>query len=501
MKKYEGPGVYIVEKNAFPAQVVQVATDVPIFIGYTERAAQQGADVTGVPVRVTSLKEFELLFGKAPAARFDFSLRAGEPVLELEDANNFILHSAIRLFFENGGSKCWILSVACYGEGEPAIAKSAEHFSEAVWQEVALQEEPSMVVIPEAVLLPSPEDYKTVWDKGLVHCAETKKRFAIVDVFNGDTKRTYDEADVISGKTGLRNMLTAEDLSFAAAYYPWVNTTLHVASDLTFDNISADTRKAFFDYVRQDPSAQGSDAQKAALERTLDLVVDDKTSDADKAGCEQGLRALSKRYKDLIEHGVAALNVMPPSSALAGAYARTDNHTGVWQAPANIGLSSVVSPCIVISDAEQKDLNAPLDGKAVNAIRSFPARGTLVWGARTLAGNSSEWRYVNVRRTAIMLEQSIEAALDAFVFSPNTEPTWVTIKHSIEYFLNSYWKAGALVGATPDEAYRVDVGLGTTMTAIDVETGTMNIVVQVSLLRPAEFLVLPFRLQVQTKQD
>lgn len=501
MKKYEGPGVYIVEKNAFPAQVVQVATDVPIFIGYTERAAQQGADVTGIPVRVTSLKEFELCFGKAPAARFDVSLRAGKPVLELEDASNFILHSAIRLFFENGGSKCWILSVACYGEGEPAIAKSAEHFSEAVWQEVAQQEEPSMVVIPEAVLLPSPEDYKAVWDRGLAHCAETKKRFAIVDVFNGDTKRTYDEADVISGKTGLRNMLSAEDLSFAAAYYPWVNTKLHVASDLTFDNISADTRKAFFDYVRQDPSAQAFDAQKAALEKTLDLVADDKTSDAEKARCEKGLRVLSDRYKDLIERAVAALNVMPPSSALAGAYARTDNNTGVWQAPANIGLSSVVSPCIDISDAQQEDLNAPLDGKAVNAIRSFPARGTVVWGARTLAGNSSEWRYVNVRRTAIMLEQSIKATLDAFVFSPNTEPTWQSIKHSIEYFLNSLWKAGALVGATSDEAFGVDVGLGSTMTETDVIAGTVNVVVQVALIRPAEFILLPLRQQLQTKPD
>jgi phage tail sheath protein FI len=501
MKKYEAPGVYIVEKNAYPAQVVEVATDVPIFIGYTERAVQQGKDVTGVPVRVTSLNEFELWFGKAPAARFDFSLRAGEPVLEQEDASRFILHSAIRLFWENGGSKCWILSVGCYGKGEPAIAKSAEHFGEAVWQEVAQQQEPSMIVIPEAVLLPSPEDYKAVWDRGLAHCAETKKRVAIVDVFNGDTKRTYDEADVISGKTGLRNMLSAEDLSFAAAFYPWVNTALHVASDITFDNISAGTRKAFFDYIRQDPDARANEAQKAALEKALDLAVDDETSDAEKARGVQSLRVLSKRYKDLIDHAVAALNVVPPSSALAGAYAMTDTRTGVWEAPANIGLLSVVSPCVDISDAEQDDLNAPLDGKAVNAIRSFPARGTLVWGARTLDANSQDWRYVNVRRMAIMMEQSIKSALDPFVFSPNTEPTWRAIKLSIESFLNSLWMRGALMGASANEAYRVEVGLGTTMTATDVEAGTLNVVVQVSLLRPAEFLVLPFRLQVRTKPD
>jgi hypothetical protein len=499
MKKYEAPGVYIVETNAFPAQVVEVATDVPVFIGYTEKAVQQGKDVTGVPVRVTSLNEFEQWFGKAPAPRFNFSLRAGEPVLELEDASHFILHSAIRLFCDNGGSACWVLSVGCYGEGEPAIAKSAEHFSEAVWQELARQQEPSMVVIPEAVLLSSPEDYKLVWERGLAHCAETKSRIAIVDVFNGDRKRSHDEADVISGKTGLRNMLPAEGLSFAAAYYPWVNTALHGASDITFDNISAGTRKAFFDYVRQDPSVQANEAQKAALEKALDLAVEDKTSDAEKARCKAGLRVLSKRYKALIDHAVAALNVMPPSSALAGAYAMTDNQTGVWKAPANLGLFSVVSPCVDISDAEQEDLNAPLDGKAVNAIRSFPARGTLVWGARTLDANSQDWRYVNIRRTAIMMEQSIRAALDQFVFSPNTEPTWRAIKLSIEGYLNTLWMRGALLGTSAHDAYHVDVGLGTTMTALDVEAGTINVVVQLSLLRPADFIVLPFRLQLQTK--
>lgn len=120
-----------------------------------------------------------------------------------------------------------------------------------------------------------------------------------------------------------------------------------------------------------------------------------------------------------------------------------------------------------------------------------------MWGARTLDGNSSEWRYVNIRRTAIMLEQSIKAALDPFVFKPNTAPTWKTVKSMIENFLNGLWKQGALAGASPEDAYGVDVGLGTTMTGADVQAGCMNVVVKVSLLRPAEFIVLSFQQQVQ----
>ncbi len=150
-----------------------------------------------------------------------------------------------------------------------------------------------------------------------------------------------------------------------------------------------------------------------------------------------------------------------------------------------------------ISDAEQEDLNTPLDGKAVNAIRLFPERGNLVWGARTLDGNSSEWRYVNIRRTAIMLEQSIKAALDPFVFKPNTAPTWLMVKSVIENFLNGLWKQGALAGASSEDAYGVEVGLGTTMTGTDVQAGCMNVVVKVSLLRSAEFIVLSFQQQVR----
>ncbi|MEM9605322.1 MAG: phage tail sheath C-terminal domain-containing protein, partial [Pseudomonadota bacterium] len=141
--------------------------------------------------------------------------------------------------------------------------------------------------------------------------------------------------------------------------------------------------------------------------------------------------------------------------------------------------------------------NVPLGGKAVNAIRSFSGRGVLVWGARTLDGNSQDWRYINVRRTLIMLEQSIRAATEPFVFAPNTSSTWVTVRTMIENFLHNQWKAGALSGATPNEAYRVEAGLGSTMTGNDILDGYMRVSVQVAVVRPAEFIVITFQQRMQ----
>ena len=175
---------------------------------------------------------------------------------------------------------------------------------------------------------------------------------------------------------------------------------------------------------------------------------------------------------------------------MAGVYTTVDNTRGVWKAPANIGLSGVVSPAVPLSFEQQEDLNVPMDGKAVNAIRSFPGQGTLVWGARTLAGNSNDWRYVNVRRTMIFLEQSIRAAVRAFVFAPNTSSTWITVKGMVDNFLMSQWRAGALVGSTPDSAYQVSVGLGSTMTQEDILDGIMRVTVLVAPSRPAEFIVI-----------
>ncbi|MCY7296515.1 phage tail sheath family protein [Alteromonas sp. a30] len=185
--------------------------------------------------------------------------------------------------------------------------------------------------------------------------------------------------------------------------------------------------------------------------------------------------------------------VLPPSAAIAGVMAKTDAQRGVWKAPANVAIAQVIAPSVSIDNGEQEDLNVDVNaGKSINAIRSFVGKGTLVWGARTLDGNSNEWRYVPVRRLFNMVEESVKKASYFAVFEPNTPFTWLKIKTTIESYLENLWKQGAFFGASPDQAYFVNVGLGQTMTEDDINNGIMNIEIGIAAVRPAEFIVLTF---------
>ena len=210
------------------------------------------------------------------------------------------------------------------------------------------------------------------------------------------------------------------------------------------------------------------------------------------------LMAVCPAYVEMVSQMLDELNLMAPSAAMAGVYARVDNNEGVWKAPANVSINGVVSPAVNLTNEEQEDLNVPLNGKAVNAIRYFIGDGVKVWGARTLDGNSLDWRYINVRRTIIMLEESIKQACKAYVFENNTATTWLTMKNMIDNFLNGIWRRGGLAGQTPEDAYEVHVGLGDTMTAEDILEGYLRITVKVALIRPAEFIELTFQ-QLQQK--
>ncbi len=138
-------------------------------------------------------------------------------------------------------------------------------------------------------------------------------------------------------------------------------------------------------------------------------------------------------------------------------------------------------------------MNIHESGKSINAIRFFTNKGFLVWGARTLDGNSSDWKYINVRRLAIMLEMSAKAACQNFVFEPNVKSTWVVVKGMLENYLTMLWNEGALAGSKPEHAFFVQVGLGTTMTSQDVNDGRMIVKIGYDPSRPAEFIILEFK--------
>jgi hypothetical protein len=189
---------------------------------------------------------------------------------------------------------------------------------------------------------------------------------------------------------------------------------------------------------------------------------------------------------------------LPPSSAIAGVYARVDNERGVWKAPANVSLNYVTNLSVKITNEGQESLNVDTTaGKSINAIRAFTGKGILVWGARTLAGNDNEWRYVPVRRFFNMVEESVKKATSQFVFEPNDANTWVKVRAMIENFLILQWRAGALAGAKPEQAFYVRVGLGQTMTAEDILNGYMHIEIGMAVVRPAEFIVLKFSHKLQ----
>ena len=170
----------------------------------------------------------------------------------------------------------------------------------------------------------------------------------------------------------------------------------------------------------------------------------------------------------------------------------------MWKAPANVSLSAVIGPVLKITQDDQENLNVdPTAGKSINAIRAFTGKGTLVWGARTLAGNDNEWRYVNVRRLFNMIEESTQKATAFAVFEANDATTWLKVKAMIESFLYGLWEQGALAGPTPEAAYFVNVGLGKTMTNQDVLEGRMIVEIGVAAVRPAEFIVLRFTHKMQ----
>lgn len=499
MPEYRTPGVYIVEKNAFPSSVVAVATAVPAFIGYTEKATLNGTDLTNRPTRITSMREFELYFGGPPPTLFDL---AGDRV-EILPESRFLLAQSMRLFFSNGGGACFIVSIGGYRDDTGTWRIRAAGDFDPAWPALEKEQEPTMVVVPDAVLL-SRANWASVAQAALGHCAALGSRIAILDVHDGYRARTQGDDDVISGTDGFRAGITGPRLDLGAAYYPWVNTSIVQESEVDYTHLAPAARTALALVLAKEfaaalaPGAKRRPEVEAAFDGLLEKLRADPPVAGEVKETHKALRAASPAYAQVMRKMLDALNVMPPGAGLAGVYTLIDNSVGVFKAPANTSLTQVISPTAAIARNDEEDLSRPVDGKAVNAIRAFPGRGVLVWGARTLDANNAEWRYISTRRTAIMLEQSITLALRAYVFEPNTAQTWTTVRSMVENYLTSQWKTGTLAGSKPEEAFSVSIGLGSTMTAADVLNGLMHMMVGVALLRPAEFTI--FRITQRMQQ-
>lgn len=728
-KVYATPGVYIEEKSAFPNSAVPVATAVPAFVGYTEKAVLNKRDITHVPTRISSLGEYLLYFGEGPSTTYSLA-EDKDPnkvyALKPKDKRFFLFH-CMKMFFANGGSDCYIVSIGNY-ESEISPDDFENESTDPVTQEKKLmgirallnEPEPTMVVVPDAVLL-GQDDCYSLQQKMLIHCGtDMRSRIAILDVYDGFLKRTPDDSDVIDK---FRIGVGANNLQWGTAYYPWVHTTITSAESIDFTNIDSesnehlvailtkevdeavkagildlnranlirqkiaetkrynpvvmsladakalkeaaeqglvsakrketaakegfdgakppadkadlkqkwesakadaamaqvnvdiadatllkadaaakaaflrDARKDVPDFKKPvaaaknafddaeekqekaagllkaaktkediakagddvaqaeaalamakaehllaksvaaaaaykekqtdaeqkikaanaDPSKKGAADAAIKAADALKEPADTARSAAETAAAElaeavakkarvpaddikthhQTMIAVSPMYKSIMSSLREHINLLPPSAGMAGVYSMVDNNIGVFQSPANVSIGSVVRPAVNLTNDEQEDLNMPLTGKAVNAIRTFPGKGVLVWGARTLDGNSQDWKYVSVRRTVIFIEQSIKYAAEPYVFSPNTAATWTNVKAMLSNFLTNVWQQGALAGASAEDAFSVYIGLGETMTPVDILDGIMRITVKLAVTRPAEFIIITFEQQMQ----
>lgn len=482
------PGVYIREKNAFPNSVVEVATAVPAFVGYTMKATDGNKSLLMKPFRISSMAEFHTYFGGAPTPVFSIEKAAeGESQADVQIAGktgywvrspktSYTLYYNLLLFYANGGGPCYIVSVGDYSAeiGKEALVEGIQTLTKEL--------EPTLLVVPEAVNL-SQEDCTAVQQAMLMHCGNVmKNRFAILDVYEGK------EAGVQNKNIeDFRTNVGGNFLAYGAAYFPWVNTSILSSRDVDYKNLEweillEDLKTVYEEWPRH-------------IKDVIDHFAE--AEEKDKEMVHAILMQNWNVYKQILEVIRRRLNVLPPSAAMAGIYTMVDNTRGVWKAPANMTLNNVVMPSVNITHEEQEELNVPLSGKAINAIRFFQGEGIKVWGARTLDGNSLDWRYINVRRTMIFLEESVKNAARAYVFEPNDAGTWLNMKSMIDNFLQSVWKRGGLAGAVPEDAFSVHVGLGDTMTAEDILEGILRITVLVALSRPAEFIEITFQQQMQ----
>jgi phage tail sheath protein FI len=543
------PGVYISEPNSFPPSIVGVDTAVPVFIGYTETATYKSKSVLNTPIQIGSMADYAKIFGggfpltyyltqsapKGPdTAVGQLSFDGGATTYTLAEigAARFNLYNSLRLFYANGGGTCYVVSCGLYTNGaSPPVPTpiAASDFTDAL-AAVENLVGPTMLVIPDAVLLdqtgsgaspPVHSDYDSTVVAMLQQCSKVQDRVALIDVWMDRTlpATSFDdptvEATIGAFRTGIAG---AEPTAwrYGMAYFPYLVTSVVQANDVgvqNLDNGSANlgtlttalTAAATATYP---PTSGVQDSRAATIINTyipaLKTAVPDGTV---RTGAPQtwpmtyteltdAFVASLPSFQQLIDLITASQNVLPPSGAMAGIYTTNDVTRGVWNAPANVGINEAVAPFVAITSDQQEDMNVPVQGLAVNAIRSFVNRGTLVWGARTLDSNSNDWRYIQVRRAMIYVEQSVKQALNAMVFAPNDAQTWVTVTSMIETFLHGMWSAGGLMGSTPAQAFGVQCGLGSTMTADDILNGVMVVQVVLQMIHPAEFIELTFKQQM-----
>ncbi len=448
---FSTPGVYIEEESSLTLSINTGATAVPVIVGIFRDKDGAVRSLTEGCVRVVNWMDFESKFHVAPCnARVSIDIEREDPtqrptqarapgdylidISAIDTDGNSVF--ALRSYFDNGGGPCYLLSV-----DPDENLEATDHIPE--W----IEEYPDISLLVLAV-----------------------NETSITTDFFWQIYRAFDQLQrkdssyfVIAHS---RNAHIIDDALFTrpsqtAFYAPYVVTP--------YQYWRSDELVGIAGYTDGNEAEQGEVTDLAQLAARNPVLYRAICTDLDKR--------------------LAVLSIpLPPSAAVAGAYARNDRERGVWKAPANIALRSVSRLVQVIDDDEHGQLN----DKGINVIRWMSDRGPVIAGARTLDVDSEAWRYIPVRRLFSAVERDLRQALRPLVFEPNSPPAWERARSAIDNHLGGLWRRGALLGDTPAQAYFVRVGKGLTMTDEDIEKGRMIIRIGMAAVRPAEFIILEF---------
>lgn len=512
MPEYLAPGVFIEEIERGPKPIEGVATSTTAFLGETERGPLK-------PTFITSYNEYLRVFGS------------------VFEPGKFVPYAA-KAFFDNGGRRSYVARVI----GDNASAASLDigkfHLTSTgpgkAYTRVWVRIDPGKITDAQQ----NPVGFRL--------------RIAYWDRDPPGGTGLFDPFDLANDKTFPRpNMIEAfEDLSLdAASPSYWDKRVNHSNSSLVEIKVDADAAIADIptaagglleNGTNGDPptvthfqgEAVNVDERTALSALALDPYRDVAIVSAPGQTEPDVLQALithceNSRFRFAVIDGpqnepnstnldprstiadtkyaahyypwlvvsdprTGARTEVPPSGAVCGIYARTDNTRGVWKAPANETVAGALDLKYEVNTGAQENLNP----KGVNCIRRFPGRGIRVWGARTLSSDPL-WKYVNVRRLFIFLEASIYYATQWVVFEPNDPRLWARVKQTVTLFLRSQWREGALFGDKEDEAFHVAIGRDT-MTEDDILNGRLIIEIGIAPVRPAEFVI--FRVFQKTQE-
>lgn len=503
------PGIYIEELPSSARTITAAATSIAVFIGYTHPFKTKPENF-GKAVLILNFTEYEREFGG----------------LFHNDRLESHVPYAVQQFFLNGGSIAYVVGLQAQLH-DGFLAPTTTEFSAATKDVGGIRftareptdsgHEMKVTVTVLDPLAPTTADITVTYGAR----AETFRSVKIADMeaTGGEPARFNKLSSLVSVAPTPPAVTVGPTFTATAAPQPLTGPVVSATAYTFFpgdftavfaDDSSLDKVDLFNLMVLPGVAASGIWSQALAFcEKKRAFLIMDPPPNASADSTDGGMTpivdvvtsgkvptsangAIYFPYLKSIDSLTGQSMRLPPSGFVAGIFARTDLNRGVWKAPA--GLETTVNNTVgVVEEGRLTDLRAGvLNNAAVNALRTFPGVGTVVFGARTLVAPNpafQQWKYVPVRRMALFIEQTLYRNLGWVVFEPNDEPLWVAVRTSIDAFMLSLFRQGAFQGSMPSQAFQVKCDSSTT-TQTDIDNGIVNIQVAFRPLKPAEFVVI-----------